>query len=433
MALKLRMGMIRMDPVSYKKVYTILSGVFLMLPFVVQAQQPVTKIILDEATKASGYTLIRGRLDVGIQPTSLTSATKAWVRRVKNYPELPETLKALSPVYSFTIQGETNWLEIPLQFRYHLKGKKYKYGRALYYYDSTSSAWQKLDSSVQRFDRTVSADWGALHAQIIVAADTTDPFGPSKTKQFSDFGDVSAASAIVIDEAIGDVLYSSHADNERSIASMTKLMTAYVLFEQEIDLTAVATYDDSYDQIGGTLSVFDGETMLMEDLMYAMVVGSANNAAYALVGNADYSLDEFIALMNTTATDLGLEDTTFADPSGLAVGNISTAKEYAKLMRVVLQNETLAEISATPYYEFITINYGNYHDFYNTNSLLRTSTLDITASKTGYIDEALYCLAMRVEQDDHAVIVVVMGAPTSSDRFNESARLANWVFENYEW
>ena len=97
------------------------------------------------------------------------------------------------------------------------------------------------------------------------------------------------------------------------------------------------------------------------------------------------------------------------------------------------QNETLAGISATPYYAFTTINYGNFHDFDNTNSLMKTTNLDITGSKTGYIDEALYCLAMRVEQDDHAIIIVVMGAATSYNRFNESARLADWTFENYEW
>lgn len=421
-------GMIQMDRVGW-----LISVWLIALPGVALAAQPVTKITVDDTTRQAGYTLTRGRLELGIQPASLTTATKAWVRRVKNYPALPDHLQPLSPVYSFTIQGETDWLAVPLQFRYHLKGKKYTYDRALYYYDTTAADWQPLASRVNRSDRTVSTTWGALQAKIIVAADTTDPFGPSKRKSFTDFGSLAAASAIVIDQATGDILYSSQADSERSIASMTKLMTAQVLFEQGIDLAAVATYRDSYDQIGGSLRVSEGETMTLGDLMYAMVVGSANNAAYALVGNSGYSFDEFIALMNDTAAELGLNDTRFADPSGLAVGNISTAKEYAKLLRVVLQNETLADISATPYYEFTTLNFGNYHDFNNTNPLLWTSDLTITGSKTGYIDEALYCLAMRVEQDDQAVIIVVMGAATSSDRFNESARLADWAFENYVW
>lgn len=409
------------------------SVVLLIFPVLVWAKQPVTKIILDDDTRTTGYTLTLGRLDVGIQPDSLTTATKAWVRRVKNYPKLSDDLQALSPVYSFTIQDESNWLDIPLQFQYHLKGKKYKYDRSIYYYDTTNETWQKLDSTVRRSDRTVTTEWGALHAMIVVAADTTDPFGPSKIKQFTQFGSITAASATVIDQATGNVLYSYQADSERSIASMTKLITAYVLFQQDIDLDTQATYHDSYDQVGGSLRVSEGETMTMKDLMYAMVVGSANNAAYALVGNAGYSVTEFIDLMNDAAVDLGLDETTFADPSGLAVGNVSTAKEYAKLMRAVLQNEELADISAIPYYEFTTLNYGNYHDFNNTNTLIGTSNLDITGSKTGYIDEALYCLAMRVEQDNHAIIIVVMGAPTSDDRFNESARLAEWTFENYIW
>lgn len=400
---------------------------------VVLAALPITKITLDSDTRQSGYTLELGRIDMGIQPDSLETADKVWIRRMKSPPALPEHLKALSPVYSYTIQGEAAWLDSPMQFTYALKGKKYTYDRSFYYYESSSDAWLPLETALDRFDRTVSTEWGALHSIIVVAADTTDPFGPTKAEDFVAFGDVAAASAIVIDEATGDVLYSSHADSQRSMASMTKLMTAYVLFQNEIDLSAVATYRSSYDKEGAFLRVTDGETMLMEDLMNAMVVGSANNASYALVGNMGYSVAEFVEMMNQTATELGLNDTTFADPSGLAVGNITTASDYATLMQVVLQNETLADISSTPYYAFTTINYGNFHDFDNTNSLMKTTGLDITGSKTGYIDEALYCLAMRVEDDDHAIITVVMGASTSYNRFNESARLTGWAFENYDW
>ncbi len=410
-----------------------LSSIFLLVPVIASASQPVTKISIDADTRQAGYTLQRGKLDLGIQPASLETADKAWVRKVKTAPELPDNLIALSPVYSFTIQNEADWLDIPLQFQYQLKGKKYKYDRAFYYYDSTSASWIPLDSTLNRSARTIRAEWGALHAYIVVAADTTDPFGPSKASDFSAFGSIDAAAAIAIDEATGDVLYSSNINSERSMASMTKLMTAYVLFNEGIDLDAIATYHSSYDQEGGSLHVSEGETMTMGNLMNAMVVGSANNAAYALVGNMGYSVSEFVSMMNTTAVELGLEHTTFADPSGLAVGNITTASEYAKLMKAVLQNETLAEISATPYYAFTTINFENFHDFNNTNSLLVNHTLDITGSKTGYIDEALYCLAMRTEEDGHSIITVVMGAPTLSARTSESYRLVNWVFSNYNW
>ncbi len=403
------------------------------LPSLVLATQPVTKISIDADTRAAGYTLTRGRLDLGIQADSLQTATKAWVRTVKTPPTLPDELIALSPVYSFTIQDEATWLDTPLQFQYHLKGKKYKYDRSFYYYDEASASWVALDSLLNRSDHTISTEWGALHALVVVAADTTDPFGPSKTSDFAAFGAINAAAAIAIDEVTGDVLYSYNMSTERSMASMTKMMTAYVLFQNDIDLDAVATYHDSYDQAGGSLHVSEGETMTMGNLMNALLVGSANNAAYSLIGNAGYSVNEFVDMMNTTADDLGLANTTFADPSGLAVGNVTTASDYAKLMTTVLQNEELAAISATPYYAFTTINSANFHDFNNTNSLLLTSDLEITGSKTGYIDEALYCLAMRTEQNEHSIITVVMGAPTLSARTNESYRLVNWVFDNYQW
>lgn len=425
---KSTMAMIRMARAAWLS-----SLLAVAMPALVLAQQPVTKITIDAATRAAGYTLVRGRLDMGIQPTSLDTATKAWVRKVKTPPELPDNLMALSPVYSFTIQNETDWLELPLEFQYHLKGKKYKYDRSFYYYATASETWIALDSYLDRTDHTMHTEWGALHAFIVVAADTTDPFGPSQTSDFAAFGSIDAAAAIAIDEATGDVLYSYSMNTERSMASMTKMMTAYVLFTQGIDLDAIATYHDSYDQAGGSLQVSEGETMTMGNLMNALLVGSANNAAYALVGNAGYRVSEFMEMMNTAADDLGLDDTTFADPSGLAVGNITTASDYAKLMKAVLQNDDIAEISSTPYYAFTTINTGNFHDFNNTNSLLLTSDLDITGSKTGYIDEALYCLAMRIEEDGHSIITVVMGAPTLSARTNESYRLVNWAFNNYHW
>jgi len=402
-------------------------------PLAAQAKQPVTKITLDAATRQSGYTLVRGRLQLGIQPNSLASATKAWVHKVKVPPPLPDNLIALSPVYSFTMQDEESWLTTPLHFHYQLRGKKYKYDRYFYYYNPDTSSWAKLDSTLQRETGTVTTQWSAPFGKLVVAADTTDPFGPIRSVTFSEFGSIDAAAAIAIDESTGDVLYSYNSTTQRSMASMTKLMTAYVLFEHKIDLNAVATYHSSYDQEGGALLVTEGETMTMGNLMNAMLVGSANNAAYALVGNAGYSVTDFVGLMNAAAVDLNLKDTSFADPSGLAVENITTASDYARLMKAVLQNQTIAEISSTPYYAFTTINYGKFHDFNNTNPLLWTSSLDITGSKTGFIYEALYCLAMRVQQNDHSIITVVMGAPTITQRTNESARLVNWALKNYSW
>ena len=410
------------------------SGILtVVFPLVVFGATNETKITLDDSTRLAGYTLIRGRLDLGILPDSLVTATRAWVRVVNHPPALPDTLQAISKVYTFTIQGEDTVPSQPLQLQYHLRGKKYQYDRFFYYYNSTTQQWVKLITKLDRTTHTVTAEINATSAKIIVAADTTDPFGPTKAATFVDFGDISAAAAIAIDESTGDILYSKHIHTQRSMASMTKLMTAYVLFNDDLDLDAIATYHDSYNQAGGALAVTEGETMSMDNLMNAMLVGSANNAAYALVGNAGYTVTEFVTLMNAAAVDLGLEDTVFADPSGLAVGNSTTAADYAKLMKAVLANDRIANISATPYYAFTTINYDHFHDFNNTNSLLLTSDLKITGSKTGYIDEALYCLAMRTEQSGHSIITVIMGAPTLSDRTNESYRLVNWVFQNYAW
>src|SRR3989338_6707153 len=99
MALKLITDMIRWVQAVCSSV------VLLILPLVVLAKQPSAKVTLDEATRQAGYTLELGIIDLGIQPDSLTSADQVWIRRMKNSPDLPDELKALSPVYSYTVAG----------------------------------------------------------------------------------------------------------------------------------------------------------------------------------------------------------------------------------------------------------------------------------------------------------------------------------------
>lgn len=429
--------MILMGQVNLFRKFTLSLSLSLgLMPALVWAQQPVVKIRFDETTVSKGYTLSLDNMAIGIPPQAVAVKTKMWLRQKKKYPALPESLLAISPVYLYALKpaatslnNEALWLSYALPTDEVVP----QYERRFYYYNGAAAAWQPVDSTLDVFHHTVSAAWPLPYSVLVVADDTTDLLAPTKVMSPTDISTPAAASAIAIDEVTGAVLYSDHPNAVRSLASLTKIMTAYVLLEEEIDLTKEFTYQTSYNQDGARLYLSAGDIVTVENLMNAMVVGSANNAAYALVAAAGYTVPEFVQKMNDTAAELGLTETHFADPSGLDPNNTSTAADYAKFLRLAWQNDELERLSSTPFYEFTTKNTGGFHDFANTNWLMATTDLNITGSKTGYLDEALYSLAMRVTESDHGVITVLLGAPTSTERFSESEDLMRWSLENYSW
>ncbi len=413
----------------------LLTGVFfttLFLPAVTQAKQPYSYVHLDEVTMTKGYTNTLGRLSVGIQADTFSDEAGFLIRRKKAYADIPDHLKLVSPVYVYTIDiPNSGYFEKPVWLSYMYK-KDPKKQRSFYYYDGVSE-WKKLPTTIDTVNNKIQAAWHFPYSIVAVMDDKRYKVGPVPTDSFSDFGYINTASAIAIDDTTGNVLYEQNANTPRSIASLTKLMTAYVLLQNNVDLDREVVYHASYDQDGARLRMDEGEILSMRDLMYAMTVGSANNAAYALVDHAGYSTAEFVNMMNATADELGLANTTFADPSGLNPQNISTAADYAKFMKHVMKDGDILALTTAQSYSFTTRNNGEYHGFNNTNSLMRTSDLYITGSKTGYLDEAGYCLAFKAKEDNHEVITVVLGATTSSGRFSESERLMKWAFTNYAW
>lgn len=423
-----------MNKIQFKFLYLFFGTVIvsLLLPTSIQAKQPHSYVHLDEATMVKGYTNSLGRLSVGIQPDTFSEAAGFLIRRRKAYADIPEYLKLVSPVYVYNIDfPNVGYFDKPLWLSYLYK-KDPKKQRSFYYYDGISE-WKKLPTTLDITNNQIRAAWHFPYSIVAVMDDTRYKIGPMPTESFSDFGSLDAVSAIAIDDITGNVLYEQNADTPRSMASLTKLMTAYVLFQNNVDLDREVVYHARYDQDGARLRMDEGEILSMRDLMYAMTVGSANNAAYALVDQAGYSTSEFVNMMNAEADELGLSHTTFADPSGLNPQNITTASDYAKFMRQVMKDPNILAVTTAQSYSFTTRNNGEYHGFNNTDSLMRTSDLYITGSKTGYLDEAGYCLALKAKEDHHEVITVVLGSTTSSARFSETERLMKWAFANYAW
>lgn len=159
----------------------------------------------------------------------------------------------------------------------------------------------------------------------------------------------SASAAIVVDAASGRVLYGHDVDEERPIASVTKLMTALVAVERGPGLAAKVTIRPEWTGIeGSSMYLRAGETLTVEALLYGLLLVSGNDAAEALAAGCAGTAETFLGWMNQKAAELGMAHTHFSSPSGLKdEGNYSTAADMARLARAVLEQETLRQICAT--------------------------------------------------------------------------------------
>jgi D-alanyl-D-alanine endopeptidase (penicillin-binding protein 7) len=170
-----------------------------------------------------------------------------------------------------------------------------------------------------------------------------------------------------------------------------------------------------------------GYTVTGDDLLHLMLIASDNGAARMLARVSPYGYDGFIRRMNERAKELGLTTTSYADPSGLLAGNVSSAYDLARLITYVSGDERIASIMRTPYY---TVNAGRHPiQIHSTNQLVMRGDVDVEAGKTGFISKAGYCLAtlLRLPEGGPQVAVVVLGAKSNAGRFWETRHLFNWL------
>jgi D-alanyl-D-alanine endopeptidase (penicillin-binding protein 7) len=175
----------------------------------------------------------------------------------------------------------------------------------------------------------------------------------------------------------------------------------------------------------------EGDKLTVNDLIYSALVGSANNAVETLVRYSGLNRDAFIQAMNDKAKTLGAESTYFEEPTGLSTKNVSSALDYAIIAKEVLKDPIIASAVSAREYSFSTVDGSKVRNLYNTNSWLRYNIMPFTASKTGYLHEAKYCLMSRIKTtDERQLISVVLGAETrdeslfsTKDVFNYSSKI----------
>ena len=240
--------------------------------------------------------------------------------------------------------------------------------------------------------------------------------------------DIRAAAAIIFNPADGKVLWEENAQDKRSIASITKVMTATVFLENNPDLSQPVTIQRSDVFQASTTHLRGNDKVTSDDLLHLLLIASDNAAARALARTSPLGSDGFIRRMNEKAEELGLENTHYADPSGLLSENVSSAYDIARLITHAAQDERISSIMRTPEY---TVYSGGKRPitFHSTNHLLREGNVDVRAGKTGFITKAGYCLAtvLRLPQSSQDVAVVVFGARSNAGRFMESRNLLNWA------
>lgn len=251
----------------------------------------------------------------------------------------------------------------------------------------------------------------------------------------SDKLDLSSWSAVLLDEDNGQILYNKNASSTSPLASLSKLVAAQVFLDTRPSLDRVVSYsvqDENYNYQyckpweSARLRVKDGETMTIGNLLYSALVGSANNAVESLVRVSGLSRPEFIKRMNEKAKELGATKTHFVEPTGLSPDNVSSPLDYAIITKGLFKNPILKKISTTPVYTFYTVNTKEKHTLHNTSALVRSSDYDIVGSKTGYLDEAGYCLMTRVASPYGNLIAVNFGAKSKGDNFKDNELLIRY-------
>ena len=244
---------------------------------------------------------------------------------------------------------------------------------------------------------------------------------------------VESKSCLLMEKTTGQVLYAVNEHEPLEPASVTKVMT--ILLTMEAIDSGSLSYDDTVTasayacSMGGSqIWLKENEQLTVEDMLKAVCVVSANDASVALAEHLAGSAEAFVEQMNQRAAELGMADTHFVNPTGLpAKGHVTSAHDIALMSRELILNHPDIR-------RFTTIWTDSLRDgafgLSNTNKLIRFYP-GATGLKTGSTDAALYCLSATAERDGMELISVVMGAPTSTQRFEGAKVLLNYGFAAY--
>ena len=246
--------------------------------------------------------------------------------------------------------------------------------------------------------------------------------------------DVPCQAAILIDEDSGTVLYEKNADESRPIASITKIMTLLLTFEAleagKVSLSDIVPVSEHAYHMGGSqIWLEPGEQLTLDEMLKAICISSANDAAVAVAEFIGGSEPVFVERMNARAKELGMQSTTFRNACGLDEdGHLSTARDVAIMSREMLLNHPEIENYCTVWMDTLR---GGATQLVNTNKLLHRYN-GITGLKTGTTGGAGVCISASAARDGLRLVAVILGAPSSKDRFEAAAALLDYGFGGWQ-
>jgi len=239
--------------------------------------------------------------------------------------------------------------------------------------------------------------------------------------------DVHAAAAIIYNPDTNEVLFEENSLSQRSIASITKVMTATVFLETSPDLSQVVTVARSDVYRASTTYLRATDKLSVDDLLHLLLIPSDNAAARALARVSPYGSEGFVRRMNEKAAELGLQSTHYADPSGLLSDNVSSAYDMARLIALASSDERISKTMRMSEYTV----HATRRDIAirSTNHLLGRDDIDVMGAKTGFISKSGYCLAtlLRLPDGGQQVAFVILGARSNAGRFMETQNLITWL------
>jgi D-alanyl-D-alanine endopeptidase (penicillin-binding protein 7) len=236
-----------------------------------------------------------------------------------------------------------------------------------------------------------------------------------------------SASALVEDQMTGECLVQKQAGTIMPIASITKLMTAMVVLDANMNLQeSITVVPEDVDTLRHSHSRLPVNTSLTRgDALLLALMASENRAAHALGSTYPGGLDAFVAAMNAKARSLGLIETHFKDPTGISSGNVSSARDLARMVDAAYHYSIIREYTTC---KETTIRLGRRTlQFHNTNRLLRNPRWQIGLSKTGFIDEAGRCLVMQLQVANRPLLIVLLDAQGKLTRYGDANRIKQWM------
>ncbi|MGD0523356.1 MAG: D-alanyl-D-alanine carboxypeptidase family protein [Candidatus Microgenomates bacterium] len=266
---------------------------------------------------------------------------------------------------------------------------------------------------------------------VVLASSENHPFAPVpvvKNGALASLPTLSAQSVLAVDLDSGVSLYEKEPDKKILPASTTKIITALVALDS-YPLDQVITVGNVAVE-GQKMKLVKGEQITVNNLLYGLLVYSANDAAEVLAAAYPGGRAGFVAAMNKKAAELHMDSSSFTNPAGLDDPNhYSTARDLVRAAWVAMQDKRFAQMVGTKSITVTSVDGKIQHPLTNINELL--GTVDgVRGVKTGWTEAARENLVTYIVRNDHKVLIAVTG---SEDRFGETKKMIDWIFNSYSW